>query len=118
MGEATFEVRPFPPGRQEIVDALEVGVRRHMVHALLELDVTRPRQLLREREARTGQRLSFTAFVLTSVGHVAVPGVLGIAARQKPPHRDEDHGGGVRGPHEVSSVTASTGTGSVRRCGR
>ena len=34
-----------------MVDALEVGVRRHMVHALLELDVTRPRQQLRELES-------------------------------------------------------------------
>jgi len=60
-------VRPFPRGRGEIIDALEVGVRRHMVHALLELDVTRPRQRIRDHEARTGERLSFTAFVVASL---------------------------------------------------
>jgi pyruvate/2-oxoglutarate dehydrogenase complex dihydrolipoamide acyltransferase (E2) component len=38
-----------------------------MVHALLELDVTRARQLIRERQARTGERLSFTAFVVASL---------------------------------------------------
>jgi pyruvate/2-oxoglutarate dehydrogenase complex dihydrolipoamide acyltransferase (E2) component len=38
-----------------------------MVHALLEVDVTRPRTLIREREARTGERLSFTAFLVASV---------------------------------------------------
>jgi hypothetical protein len=40
MAPESFEVRPFPRARHDIVDALEVGVRRHMVHALLELDVT------------------------------------------------------------------------------
>lgn len=67
MAGDSFEVRPFPRGRGEIVDALEVGVRRHMVHALLELDVTRARQLIRDHEARGGERLSFTAFVVASL---------------------------------------------------
>lgn len=63
----SFELRPFPPGRQDVIDALEVGVRRHMVHALLELDVTRPRQLILDHETRTGERISFTAFVVASL---------------------------------------------------
>jgi pyruvate/2-oxoglutarate dehydrogenase complex dihydrolipoamide acyltransferase (E2) component len=67
MGSASFEVRPFPGERRDIVDALEAGVRRHMVHALLELDVTRARRLIRDREARTGERLSFTAFLVASL---------------------------------------------------
>lgn len=58
---------PFPRERQDVVDALEVGVRRHLVHALLELDVTRARQLIRDREAASGERLSFTAFVVASL---------------------------------------------------
>jgi len=60
-------IRPFPRERHDIVDALEVGVRRHMVHALLELDVTRARQVIRDREEATGERLSFTAFVVASL---------------------------------------------------
>lgn len=67
MADGRFEVRPFPRGRGEIMDALEVGARRHVVHALLELDVTRPRALLRAHAARTGVRLSFTAFVAASL---------------------------------------------------
>ncbi|HYD43562.1 MAG TPA: 2-oxo acid dehydrogenase subunit E2 [Anaeromyxobacter sp.] len=62
-----FERRPFPRERRNIVDALEVGARRHVVHALLELDVTRARQLIRAREARTGEKLSFTAFLVASL---------------------------------------------------
>ncbi len=67
MPRESFELRPFPRGRHDIVDALEVGVRRHMVHALLELDVTVPRRRLREGEARTGERLSFTAFIVATL---------------------------------------------------
>ena len=67
MRRAPFATRPFPRERRDIVDALEVGVRRHMVHALLELDVTRARQLIRDREAAAGERLSFTAFIVASL---------------------------------------------------
>lgn len=49
-----------------MVDALEVGVRRHMVHALVELDVTDARALIRGGE-RAGEKLSFTAFLVASV---------------------------------------------------
>jgi pyruvate/2-oxoglutarate dehydrogenase complex dihydrolipoamide acyltransferase (E2) component len=67
MSRAPFEVKPFPRERHDVVDALEVGVHRHMVHALLEIDVTRARLLLREREAIAGEDLSFTAFVVSSL---------------------------------------------------
>ncbi|MGC3997751.1 MAG: 2-oxo acid dehydrogenase subunit E2 [Anaeromyxobacter sp.] len=64
---AAFQLKPFPRSRHDIVDALEVGVRRHMVHALLELDVTEARRLIRAREASAGERLSFTAFLVASL---------------------------------------------------
>lgn len=67
MSRAPFVVKPFPRERLDIIDALEVGVRRHMVHALLELDVTRARARIREREANAGERFSFTAFVVASL---------------------------------------------------
>lgn len=67
MGRDSFTTAPFPRERHDVVDALEVGVRRHLVHALLELDVTQARQLIRDHAAGTGERLSFTAFVVASV---------------------------------------------------
>jgi pyruvate/2-oxoglutarate dehydrogenase complex dihydrolipoamide acyltransferase (E2) component len=59
-----FEVAPFEGERRVVAAALDVGARRHMVHALLEVDVTRARGLIHEHAARTGERLSFTAFVV------------------------------------------------------
>jgi pyruvate/2-oxoglutarate dehydrogenase complex dihydrolipoamide acyltransferase (E2) component len=67
MGRAPHTTRPFPRGRHDIVDSLEVGVHRHVVHALLELDVTRARQIIRDREAVEGEKISFTAFVVASL---------------------------------------------------
>ena len=67
MSRAPHTTQPFPKGRHDIVDALEVGVHRHVVHALLELDVTRARQIIRDREAVEGEKLSFTAFIVASL---------------------------------------------------
>lgn len=42
-------------------------VKRHLMYALVEADVTVPRQLLREHRIRTSEGLSFTAYVVTCV---------------------------------------------------
>ncbi len=63
--DAPFQLLPFARARRTVVGALEVGARRHMVHALVELDVTEPRRRLRAHRERTGQALSFTAFVVS-----------------------------------------------------
>ncbi|MFT3917105.1 MAG: 2-oxo acid dehydrogenase subunit E2 [Anaeromyxobacteraceae bacterium] len=61
-----FETRPFPRSRHDVVDALEVGVRRHVVHAILELDVTAARARL-ATGGPGGGKLSFTAFLVASL---------------------------------------------------
>jgi pyruvate/2-oxoglutarate dehydrogenase complex dihydrolipoamide acyltransferase (E2) component len=62
-----FEVRPYPRSRALVVDAAHVASRKHMIHGLVEFDVTEPRRLLREHKERTGEALSFTAFILHCV---------------------------------------------------
>jgi pyruvate/2-oxoglutarate dehydrogenase complex dihydrolipoamide acyltransferase (E2) component len=51
--------------RHLIIDVLRDAHGKHMIHGLLEVDVTRARQYIREEEARSGEQLSFTAFVMT-----------------------------------------------------
>jgi pyruvate/2-oxoglutarate dehydrogenase complex dihydrolipoamide acyltransferase (E2) component len=63
-----YTVVPFPPVRKMIADILELGHRKHMIHALVEVDVTRAHRFIREYEAETGEDLSFTAFILTCLG--------------------------------------------------
>src|SRR5512139_2310217 len=61
---ARYTVEPFPAARQIIVEAGRLGSRRSLIHGLLEIDVTRARTVLREHKARTGETLSFTAFIV------------------------------------------------------
>ena len=59
-----FETIPFPSERNPIVDAGYLASRRHVIHGLFEVDVTRARAILQEQATQTGQALSFTAFVV------------------------------------------------------
>ena len=42
--------------------------KRYTIRGLLEIDVTLPRQILREHKARAGETLSFTAFLTACTG--------------------------------------------------
>jgi pyruvate/2-oxoglutarate dehydrogenase complex dihydrolipoamide acyltransferase (E2) component len=64
-----FTVEPFPPSRHAIVNAGRIAVRRHIAHALIELDVTKARRFIREHKAQTGESLSFTAFLIACLAH-------------------------------------------------
>lgn len=59
-----YDVKPFPATRQIIVESGSLAVRRHISHALLEIDVTQARRLMREYKQRSGESLSFTAFIV------------------------------------------------------
>lgn len=59
-----FEIVPVPRAQRQIGDWLVLAARRHTMHALLEVDVTDARREIRAARARTGEPLSFTAFVV------------------------------------------------------
>jgi pyruvate/2-oxoglutarate dehydrogenase complex dihydrolipoamide acyltransferase (E2) component len=65
---AEYEIVPFPRMRHLIIDVLRAAHGKHMIHGLIEVDVTKARQHIREQEASTGEQLSFTAFVTTCLG--------------------------------------------------
>ena len=59
-----FETVPFPSIREASIDLLRAAQGKHMIHAFTEADVSVPRQFIRDHKARTGERLSFTAFLV------------------------------------------------------
>jgi pyruvate/2-oxoglutarate dehydrogenase complex dihydrolipoamide acyltransferase (E2) component len=63
-----FTIIPYPRSRAFVVDAARVASGKHMIHGLVEFDVTEPRRSLRDYKERTGESLSFTAFILHCVG--------------------------------------------------
>ena len=68
MNQPDYEIKPFSKSRQIVAESLRVSEHRHVIQGLLELDVTAARQFIRQYEARTGDQLSFTAFIITCLG--------------------------------------------------
>lgn len=59
-----YTVVPFPKLRRMLALMYSAVQRAHKTHGLIEVDVTEARRYLRERRARTGEALSFTAFIV------------------------------------------------------
>jgi pyruvate/2-oxoglutarate dehydrogenase complex dihydrolipoamide acyltransferase (E2) component len=59
-----YRIERIPPMRRFSIDAGYLGRRRHIVHGLIEADVTDAREFIRAHEQRTGRKLSFTSFVI------------------------------------------------------
>lgn len=62
-----YEVRPFPKIRRAYVDVLREGHRHHIIHGLVEVDVTRARSILRDRSSDASVPLSFTGWIVACV---------------------------------------------------
>ena len=68
MDHMTYQAISFPMERQVTVQGGRLASRKHTIHALIEVDVSEPRRMIREYKARTGEALSFTAFVIACLG--------------------------------------------------
>ena len=63
-----YKVVPYPKLRGLLRLMMGSVRRKHMIHGLIEVDVTKARAFLREHKANTGESLSFTAFIATCLG--------------------------------------------------
>jgi pyruvate/2-oxoglutarate dehydrogenase complex dihydrolipoamide acyltransferase (E2) component len=63
-----YTVVPFPKARHIYMDSLYLGQRKHTVYGLIEADVTTAREFIRQHKVRTGETLSFTAYLIACVG--------------------------------------------------
>jgi pyruvate/2-oxoglutarate dehydrogenase complex dihydrolipoamide acyltransferase (E2) component len=66
---ATHEVIPFPKMRRLVGDIGWLVHNRVTMGGFVEIDVSQPRQLIRQHKAETGEALSFTAFLSLCVAH-------------------------------------------------
>ena len=64
-----YKIVPFPRMRHLMITIGRLTRHKHIIRGLVEIDVTRARQVMREHKARTGEGLSFTAFLAACVGH-------------------------------------------------
>jgi len=97
MDNKEFDLSPFPPEREIVIDAGYLGSRRHIIYALLEVDVTEPRVMIRDFAAKQNEKLSFTALIVASLAKAieALPQV----------HAFKDWSGRLFTFHEVDVVT-------------
>ncbi|MGB7963235.1 MAG: 2-oxo acid dehydrogenase subunit E2 [Propionicimonas sp.] len=64
-GSRGYRVERMGRARLALAAGQELAVKRHLMYALVEADLTVPRRLLREHREQTGERLSLTAYVVT-----------------------------------------------------
>ncbi len=62
---ADYQVVPYPKLRRAQAITLHSARRKPMIHGLIEVDVTGADEFLQEHKARTGESLSFTAFIIS-----------------------------------------------------
>ena len=60
----SYTIKPFSKQRENITLVAAEGWRKHSVHALVEMDITYARKLLRKYRDATGEKLSFTAWLI------------------------------------------------------
>jgi pyruvate/2-oxoglutarate dehydrogenase complex dihydrolipoamide acyltransferase (E2) component len=61
---ADYQVIPYPKVRRFMAAEFRASHHTPMIHGLLEVDVSRARAHLRDQKAKTGESLSFTAFLM------------------------------------------------------
>lgn len=62
-----YEIKEFPSSRQATFDAGYIGLRKHHIKALIELDVTQARKLIKNYRNQRKEELSFTAWILKCI---------------------------------------------------
>jgi pyruvate/2-oxoglutarate dehydrogenase complex dihydrolipoamide acyltransferase (E2) component len=68
MNNEDYQTIPFPKLRRLMVDGGRLARQKHLIHGLVEMDVTLVRQAIRDHKAKTGETLSFTAFIMACLG--------------------------------------------------
>lgn len=57
-------VEPLAPFRQLVIDGMSLGARKHSIHGLIEVDITKARERMGEIKKQTGEAISFTGFIV------------------------------------------------------
>lgn len=63
-----FRIEEFPISRISTIDIGIAGLKKHHVKALIELDVTEPRKLIREKK-KLSEKISFNSWLIKCISH-------------------------------------------------
>ena len=118
MENSDFELSKFPAEREIVVDAGYLADGRHIIYALLEVDISEARIALKELSGAMGKRISFTAFIVASfaqaISNISVHSLLDWRRRLVTFHdvdvvtMIEPKAGVVAIPHIIRSANRKT----------
>jgi pyruvate/2-oxoglutarate dehydrogenase complex dihydrolipoamide acyltransferase (E2) component len=79
MPESRFNEIPYPSSRQLTFDVGRIGLGKHHVRALLEVDVTEARRLIKQSR-HSGTKISFTPWLIKTIADCVAlhPSIAGI----------------------------------------
>jgi pyruvate/2-oxoglutarate dehydrogenase complex dihydrolipoamide acyltransferase (E2) component len=69
MDKGKYQTVPFPKARRLITDIGWMARNKHTIRGLLEFDVTYPRRVIHLHKERTGEQLSFSAYLAKCAGN-------------------------------------------------
>ena len=74
----SYEI-PYPSSRQLTFDLGRIGLAKHHVRGLLEVDVTEPRRLIKQNR-QAGRKISFTAWLIKAIADCVAlhPPIAGV----------------------------------------
>lgn len=62
-----YTIQSFPASRQFTMDVGTIGLHKHHIKAIIEIDVTDSRRKIKNKRAEFGDRISFTSWVLKCI---------------------------------------------------
>ncbi len=66
MAENKFKIKTFPSSRLFTIDIGKLGLKKHHIKALIEIDVTAAKATV-HKEKNEGRKISFTSFLIKSI---------------------------------------------------
>lgn len=67
LSESKHRIISFPSSRQFTLDVGKLGIQKHHIKALMEIDVTDSRKRLKELRAQDGIKISFTSWIIKCI---------------------------------------------------
>ncbi|MEA4923767.1 MAG: 2-oxo acid dehydrogenase subunit E2 [Syntrophomonadaceae bacterium] len=61
-----YKTETFPPSRIATIDIGQIGLQKHHIKALIELDVTEPRKLIRKKKQQA-EKISFNSWLIKCI---------------------------------------------------
>ena len=65
-----YKSLPLSFYRQAVIASASVPRQKNTIHSFTEIDITEPRRLIKENFEKTGQKLSFIAYIVTCLAEV------------------------------------------------